>query len=84
MSDMAALAELSHALERLALALCGDGEDDRSIERHLVEMAGGEREAVAVALSYALRRRELGGPDHGVDRAISTLAGALRQMATPR
>lgn len=85
MTDMAALAELSHALERAALTLCHDDEDDSRIECCLVGMADGEQEAVAVALSYALRRRELGrresgGPDHAVDRAVSALTGALRRM----
>lgn len=82
MRDMAALADLSHSLDRVALALCGDDDDDDRIEAYLVELADGEQEALAVALSYALRRRELAGPSPGVDRAVSTLAAALRRMVS--
>ncbi|MDP9441626.1 MAG: hypothetical protein M3P34_05500 [Actinomycetota bacterium] len=82
MRDMSGLAELSHSLDRVAFALCGDDENDGRIEAYLVELADGEQEALAVALSYALRRRELSGPGPGVDRAVSTLAGALRRMVS--
>ena len=78
---MAALARLSHALDRAALAMCDDREDDdHRIQAYLVELAGVEQEALAVALSYALRRRELAGPGARLDRAVSVLAGALRTM----
>ncbi len=80
---MAALAQLSHALDRVALALCDDNDDDDGrIQAYLVELADGEPEALAVALSYALRRRELAGPGARLDRAVSMLAGALRRMVS--
>ena len=81
MGDLRRLAELSHQLDRVALALCAEDPDDRRIELYLEAMAGGEREAAAIALSYALRRRELEGPDPVNERAAAALAGVVRRMA---
>jgi hypothetical protein len=78
--DLARLAELSHTLDRVALSLCRDDPDDRRIELYVEELAGGEREAVAIALSYALRRRELEGPDPTNERAAAALAAVIRRM----
>ena len=80
MRDLQRLAELSHTLDRVALALCRDDPDDRRIELYLEEVADGEREAVAIALSYALRRRELEGPDPVNERAAAALAATVRRM----
>ena len=81
--DLVTLADLSHAVERLTLALCADDPDDRRIARYLLAFAQGEREAVAVALSYVLRRRELDGATPTVDRAVTVLASTVRRMAVP-
>jgi hypothetical protein len=78
--DLAALAELSHTIDRVARSLCHDDPDDRRVEQYLVELADGQREAVAVALSYALRRRELDGATELNERAVAALAGALRRL----
>ncbi|MEA3077984.1 MAG: hypothetical protein QOF60_2892 [Actinomycetota bacterium] len=80
-ADLADLANLSHAVERLALALCVEDDDDRRIEHYIQDFARGEREAVAVALSYALRRRELDGSTPLLDRAVALLASTVRRMA---
>ena len=45
-------------------------------------MSEGEREAVAVALSYALRQRELEGETVLNDRVVAALAGAVRRMTS--
>jgi hypothetical protein len=79
--DLARLAELSHQLDRVARALCAEDPDDRRIELYLEELADGEREAAAIALSYALRRRELEGPDPVNERTVAALAGVVRRMA---
>ena len=79
--EMRQLAELSHAIDRLARFLCEEDPDDRRVERALAERSGGQREAVAVALSYALRRRELEGPTSATEREVAALAGALRRLA---
>jgi hypothetical protein len=80
-ADLADLAHLSHTVERVALALCAEDPDDGRIERYLHSLARGEREAVAVALSYALRRRELDGSTPLLDRAVALLAATVRRMA---
>ena len=80
MDDLEQLAELSHTIDRVALALCRDDPDDLRVEQYLVTMADGQREALAVALSYALRRRELQGSSPLNDRAVAALAGAVRRM----
>ena len=77
---MEQLAELSHTIDRVALSLCKDELDDRRIELALVAMADQEKEALAVALSYALRRRELEGSSPINDRAVAALAGAMRRL----
>lgn len=81
MRDLQRLAELSHTLDRVATALCRDDPDDRRVERYLEDLAEGEREAVALALSYALRRRELEGPEEINDKTIATLAAVVRRMS---
>jgi hypothetical protein len=63
--------------------LCADDPDDRRIERYLQVFADGQREAVAVALSYALRRRELDGSSPVTDRTVALLANTVRRMAVP-
>jgi hypothetical protein len=82
-SDLADLANLSHAVERVAIALCAEDADERRVGRYLQGFARGEREAVAVALSYALRRRELDGSAPVIDRAVAVLASTVRRMAVP-
>ncbi len=82
MRDLVRLADLSHTLDRAALALSRNGIDDQSVELALEEIADGEREAVAVALSYALRRRELDGPEAVNERAVAALAATVRRMST--
>ena len=77
---MERLAELSHTIDRVCLALCRDDLDDRRVERALVAVTGGQKEALAVALSYALRRRELEGSTPLNDRTVAALAGAVRRM----
>lgn len=90
MRDLARLAELSHTIDQVAMAMCRDSHDrssdGRAVELAVVELAAGEREVVAIALSYALRRRELdeasGRPtsDPVNDRAVAALAAAVRRM----
>ena len=82
MRDYERLADLSHTIDRMALAMCKEDANDRRIELYLVELAEGEREAAAVALSYALRRRELEGETPLNDRVIAALAGAVRRMTS--
>ena len=74
------LAELSHALDRGALEACRNDPIDLSVEQRILELAEGQREAVAVALSYALRRREREGSTDLNDRAVAALANALRRL----
>jgi hypothetical protein len=81
--DYERLAELSHTIHQMAETLCAADKDDRRIERYLVDVAEGEREAVAVALSYALRTRELEGSNPRTERVVAALAGAVRRMTTP-
>ena len=81
--DLKRLAELSHQLDRVALLLCAEDANDRRIELYLEELADGEKEAVAIALSYALRRRELEGPDPINERAAAALAATVRRMSRP-
>jgi hypothetical protein len=78
---MRELAELSHTLDRLARSLCLDDPDDRRVERYVAELATGQREALAVALSYALRRREREGATQLNERTVAALAGALRRLS---
>jgi hypothetical protein len=74
------LAELSHAIDRAALAACRTDPVDLSVEQSILDLAAGQREALAVALSYALRRREREGPTQLNDRAVAALANALRRL----
>ncbi|HUP86026.1 MAG TPA: hypothetical protein VM143_10200 [Acidimicrobiales bacterium] len=78
------LAELSHLIDRVALSLCRDDPDDRRVELYLVQVSEGQSEATAVALSYALRRRELEGSTPLNDRAVAALAGAVRRLQRTR
>ena len=80
---MEQLAELSHTIDRVALSLCREDPDDRRVELALAAMAGEEKEALAVALSYALRRRELEGSTPHNDRAVAALAAAVRRLNKP-
>ncbi len=83
MRDLQRLAELSHTIDKLTVALCRREKDDRLIEVQIVQLADGEREAAAMALAYALRRRELGDVSEVNDRSIAALAGVVRRMAPP-
>jgi hypothetical protein len=78
--DAVRLADLSHRIDRVTLALIDEDPDDGRIERYVQAMADGHREAVACALSYALRRRELEGSSPPVDRAVALLAAVVRRM----
>lgn len=77
---MVAQAELSHRVERVTIALCRDDPDDLRVELYVEELAESNREAVALALSYALRRRDLDGSEPVIDRTIGTLAAIVRRM----
>lgn len=81
--DLVRLADLSHSIDRVTLALCEDDPNDGRIEWYIEELCEREREAVAVALSYALRRRELEGSSPPVDRSVALLAAVVRRMSTP-
>lgn len=74
--DLDALVQLSHALHRLASAYADDGREPSTASAELAAVAVGHREALAMALSYALRTQAL-QPGAGRDRAVSLLAGAL-------
>ena len=74
------LAALSHSLERLALALANDDPDEKRAAAELHAVAAGEREALALALSYLFRRQELGDDSEAVTRAIVLLTTALWDM----
>ena len=78
------LAALSHDLEKLALTLTSDGVDGRVVSNELIDLAAGEREAAAIALSYLLRRRSLGEvpPEPPVlDAAVDAMVTAVRRIA---
>jgi hypothetical protein len=76
-TDLDDLAALSHALERSALALADDSVEVRLIAHELESIAAGQREALAIALSYLLRHRSLG--THG-ERNGDALADAIDAM----
>ena len=76
-SEAHALADLSHALERLARALARDDPDGNRASDELRAVAAGRRETLALALSYLFRHQELDGPDDISTRAIQLLTGAL-------
>jgi len=82
MRDLQRLAELSHTIDERTVALCRREKDERLIEVQIVQLADGEREAAAMALAYALRRRELGDLTSVNDRVIAALAGVVRRMAS--
>ena len=82
MRDLQRLAELSHTIDNLTVALCRREKDERLIEVQIMQLADGEREAAAMALAYALRRRELGDLTSVNDRVIAALAGVVRRMAS--
>jgi len=86
MTDLGMLAGLSHDLEAIAITLVGDGIDGRIVADELAHQAGGEREVAAIALSYLLRRRNLGEtppPPHVLDASIDALVAAIRRMPLP-
>jgi len=83
MRDLESLAQLSHAIEACALTLCTHDPDDRRIQWYLEALSEGEREAVAIALSYALRRRELEGHTPLLDRTVALLAETVRHLQPP-
>jgi hypothetical protein len=86
MADLAALAELSHALERVALGLATDGLDTHMIAVELEVQTGGEREALAITLSYLLRHQTLSDtPDQrALDTATDAVVLALRRLSGSR
>lgn len=65
-------ADLSHALERLAMTLAADYADEFRAVATLQALAGGDKAAVALAMSYVLRRQEL-----GEDVVLAEAAAAL-------
>ena len=77
MKDFADLADLSHGLERLGLALARDDPDDARSAAELDAVAGGQKDILAVALSYALRRQRDAGDDAVVARAVKLLSLAI-------
>ena len=83
MDDLEQLAELSHTIDRAALSRCRDEPDDRKVELAILEVADGQKEALAVALSYALRRRELEGSTPLNDRTVAALAASVRRLNKP-
>jgi len=80
-ADLQTLAELSHGLERIALSLAADGIDRRVVAVEIEERCGGQREALAIALSYLLRRRTLGTETEPavLDAAVDAVVAALRR-----
>ncbi|MGI8794441.1 MAG: hypothetical protein ACR2H3_14920 [Acidimicrobiales bacterium] len=75
-NDMEALAELSHAIERLAFAFVRQNLRADLAVPQLVELAAGDRAAAAMALSYALRTAEReDGPEP--EEAVTMLRLAL-------
>lgn len=80
-ADLQTLAELSHGLEKAALSLAKDGIDRRVVSVEVEERAGGQREALAIALSYLLRRRTLGSEPNAavLDAAVDAVVAALRR-----
>jgi hypothetical protein len=86
MADLAALAELSHALERSALGLANDGLDARMVAIEIESQTGTEREALAITLSYLLRHQTLDDtPDRRtLDVAIDGVVIALRRVSGGR
>jgi hypothetical protein len=83
MTDLDMLAGLSHDLEAIAMTLVADGIDGRVVVDELVHQADGEREVAAIALSYLLRRRNLGEtppPPRVLDASIDAMVTAIRRM----
>ena len=82
-TDFDDLAALSHALERSALALADDAAEVRLIAQELEVIAAGQREALAISLSYLLRHRSLGTHDgrdgNALEDAIEATVLALRR-----
>ncbi|HEX4978866.1 MAG TPA: hypothetical protein VFV35_02265 [Acidimicrobiales bacterium] len=80
--DLDDLAALSHVLERLALALAEERMAVAPAAQELLTAAAGQREALAVALSYLLRRRSLATGDGATtESAIDAVVRALRRGA---
>jgi hypothetical protein len=81
MTDFEMLAELSHGLERSALALAESGSAIGYIATEIQTLAAGQREVIAIALSYLLRERSLrdGADDGPLANAIDALVLALRR-----
>ena len=82
-ADLATLADLSHRLEQVALTLASDGQRQPIVTQELEEQATGEREALAISLSYLLRHRSLGTWEDGpsLDVAIDATVAALRRVS---
>jgi len=82
--DLDDLAALSHALERNALALADNAVEVREIAHELESIAAGQREALAIALSYLLRHRSLGThrdrDGEALADAIDAIVMTLRRM----
>lgn len=80
MADIASLADLSHELERVALALASGRVPTPLVVHELRTMADGHREALAIALSYLLRHEALGTHADGeaLAAATSAVVNALR------
>ena len=80
-----ALAELSHGIERVALTLAEEALDTRLIAHELVSVAAGQREALALALSYVFRKDALGTFEDkaALDAAARAITLALSETPAP-
>jgi hypothetical protein len=63
------LAELSHRLERVAIAVAADDPDEGRAVGYLAALGCGHRESIALALAYVIRA--------GNERAIALLQAVL-------
>ena len=75
-NELQLMAELSHLIERLASALAIQGAPEGTAADELVDLAGGHREALAIALSYALRTADR-DPGDVPDQVVRLLRLAL-------
>ena len=74
-------ADLSHALERLALTLASEYVEEQRAVWTLHAMANGDKTAIALAMSYLFRRQELG---EDVVLAEAAAAHLRETLAGPR
>lgn len=74
--ELTVLSDLSHAIDRLAMAFAAQRADHELAARELVGLAAGQRAALAIALSYALRTSER-DPGFEPEQAVLMLRLAL-------